>query len=112
MKKTCKRILGWMMCLAMAAGMLTGLAAGMAKTTQAEQAAAPKAEDSDGIVWNENKGYYEISNYAGLLEFAQIVNGQHSSIPQNTAANAKQMQYSRRIFMLPKRIIRTFRGHR
>ncbi len=52
-------------------------------------AAVPtRAAGDSGIVWNESDQRYEISNYAGLLEFAAIVNGTHSSITQNKSACA------------------------
>ena len=44
--------------------------------------------DDDGIVWNDAESRYEISSYAGLKEFASIVNGEHASIAQNSAACA------------------------
>ena len=67
MRHLFKKLIVWTLCLAMAVGMLPGLARGA-------KAAAPDAGASAGIAWNDEKVYYEISSYAGLLEFARIVN--------------------------------------
>ncbi|MCR5530315.1 MAG: hypothetical protein K6F26_00510 [Lachnospiraceae bacterium] len=72
-----KKLTVWTLCLAMAVGMLPGLARGA-------MADEPDAGASTGIAWNEEKGYYEISSYAGLLTFADIVNSDGG----NPSANA------------------------
>ncbi|MBO4748851.1 MAG: hypothetical protein J5546_00895, partial [Lachnospiraceae bacterium] len=48
----------------------------------------------DGLSWNEEEEYYEISNYAGLKAFADIVNGTATIVDKSgkgNAANAKLM---------------------
>ncbi|MCR5530316.1 MAG: hypothetical protein K6F26_00515 [Lachnospiraceae bacterium] len=77
-----KKLTVWTLCLAMAVGMLPGLARGA-------MADEPDAGASTGIAWNEEKGYYEISSYEGLLEFARIVNGTPAQFQNDSAANAK-----------------------
>jgi len=72
-----KKVLSWMMCLMMAVGMLPGM------TRKAE---ATEAVDV-GII-QRNDGIYEISNYAGLLEFAKIVNGTSTSFANDSGACA------------------------
>ena len=47
--------------------------------------------DGDGIEFNEADNRYEISNYAGLKKFADIVNGE-SGETQNSSACAKLMK--------------------
>ncbi len=47
--------------------------------------------DDDGIVWNETQQRYNISSYAGLKEFASIVNGTNVAIAKNTGACARLM---------------------
>ncbi len=81
MRHLFKKLIVWTLCLAMAVGMLPGLARGA-------KAAEPDAGASAGIAWNDEKGYYEISNYAGLLEFAKIVNGESTLFPNTSGANA------------------------
>ncbi len=76
MRHLFKKLIVWTLCLAMAVGMLPGLARGA-------KAAEPDAGASTGIAWNNEKGYYEISSYAGLLAFADIVNNKGE-----TGANA------------------------
>ena len=46
---------------------------------------------AEGLTQDEN-GVYQIEDYADLKEFAQIVNGTHTSIEQNKAAEAKLMK--------------------
>ncbi len=77
MRHLFKKLTVWMLCLAMAVGMLPGLARGA------------KADDiyedvAEGLVWNSTKTRFEISSYAGLLAFADIVNREGG----NPSANA------------------------
>ena len=84
--KMWKRFFGWMICLAMVVGMLPV----MEKKAQAEPVEETTAVDTveSGIKWNKEKNYYEIWNYAGLYEFAKIVNGESDKFDNNNAANA------------------------
>ncbi|MCR5377105.1 MAG: hypothetical protein K6E71_10205, partial [Lachnospiraceae bacterium] len=82
MKNLWKKLIGWTLCLMMAVGMLS-VAAREAKAADTDAGAG------EGIVWNDEKDYYEISSYAGLLEFAAIVNGTSAQGETNSAANAK-----------------------
>ena len=70
--KIWKKVLGWMLCAMMVAGMLPT----MEKKAQAEPVEETTAVDTDerGIKWDGDKNRYVISNYAGLVEFAKIVN--------------------------------------
>ena len=81
MRRIGRTILGWTLCLMMAVGMLP-VAAREAK------AADTAAGAGEGIVWNDEENRYEISSYAGLLEFAAIVNGTSAQVETNSAANA------------------------
>ena len=81
MKNLWKKVIGWALCLMMTVGMLP-VAAREAKAADTDAGAG------EGIVWNVEKKYYEISNYAGLLEFAAIVNGTSGQVATNSAANA------------------------
>ena len=82
MKNLWKKLIGWTLCLMMAVGMLP-VAAREAKAAETDAGAG------EGIVWNAEENRYEISSYAGLLEFAKIVNGKPSQFGTNSAANAK-----------------------
>ena len=70
--KIWKKVLGWMLCVMMVTGMLPM----MEKKAQAEPVEETTAVDTDesGIKWDGDKNCYVISNYAGLVEFARIVN--------------------------------------
>ena len=57
-----KRILSLLMTLALCLSLLPG-------------GVVPARAAGAGITWNETGQRYEISDYAGLLEFAAIVNG-------------------------------------
>ena len=80
MNRRMKKLIGWILCAVMVVGMLP-VAAREAKAADTD-AGAP-----EGIVLKE--GCYEISSYAGLLEFARIVNGTSAQFGTNSAANAK-----------------------
>ena len=76
MKTASKRFAAWLFALALCLTLFLA-------------AAVPvRAAGDSGIVWNESDQRYEISDYAGLLEFAAIVNGTHPSIRQNKSACA------------------------
>ena len=64
MRNLGKKVLSWTLCLMMAVAMLPGMTR-KAKATEA----------SDVGIIQRDDGIYEISNYAGLVEFANIVNG-------------------------------------
>ena len=82
MKNLWKKVIGWALCLMMAVGMLP-VAAREAKAADTDAGAG------EGIAWNAEENRYEISSYAGLLEFAAIVNGTSGQVATNSAANAK-----------------------
>ena len=76
MKTASKRFAAWLFALALCLTLFLA-------------AAVPiRAAGDSGITWNESDQRYEISDYAGLLEFAAIVNGTHPSISQNKSACA------------------------
>ncbi len=67
MNRLVKKLIGWTLCAVLLVGMLP-------IATRGAKAADTGAGASEGIVWNAVENCYEISNYAGLLEFARIVN--------------------------------------
>ncbi len=81
MNRLVKKLIGWILCAVMVVGML-------AVATRGAKAADADAGAGEGIVWNDEMNRYEISSYAGLLEFAAIVNGTSGQVETNSAANA------------------------